>query len=267
MSKSNGGGARYAILFSGLADWRHLNDLELSCRTLTERCGFERDRVFVLIDSGRPQPRRGPFASGDGTIREWPSDGSPFTLPLTGPGTRAAFRATLAKLKRRLAHDDLLFIHTDGHGGFDTGPRGGPYLSTFSRSSPEGGRYFAWQFEHDLRALNVRYRALLVMMGQCCSGGFGAPVLAGSTAAATSVACAASAEGYSYWSEDQKWNNFVFDWMEAHRRAAAGTVVTSLEAFQYALAKVNVFDTPNYHSHPAPAADEISLSSPLHAAA
>src|ERR1700755_1104134 len=95
---------------------RNLNGLEFCYRTLTDRCGFERSNIQVLNYEGAR--RTTDDAPGDNRLDAlWPGDSTRYRLRVTGEGSREAFRAALNTLKSRLADDDLLFVHTSGHGG------------------------------------------------------------------------------------------------------------------------------------------------------
>jgi hypothetical protein len=271
-------GRRYAILFAGVVDWHHLNDLELCYRALIDRYGFSPDDIFSLIDSGKKEKDRGPFSDGH-QLRPWPNAAStlPFRIEVKGPGTSAAFRRVLRSLD--LKPDDLLFIHTDGHGGDSIDHPGESFICTYVKNNPDGGEYLASKFGADLHSIGTKYRALLVMMGQCCGGGFNDPIVQGSTAQATSVACAALAGATSNWTEpDHNWNHFAFDWIKAQMgRDLSGAVlspdadglvngiengaVEALEAFNYACLHPHPEDSPNY-SRSQPLADNIAFSQP-----
>jgi hypothetical protein len=270
-------GRRYAILFAGVVDYHHLNDLELCYRMLVDLYRFSEDDIFALVDSGHPDKTRGPFASGHQTIRPWPNESStsPFRIKVRGAATRANFREVLQNLAPDITSDDLIFIHTDGHGGFSTGSRAESFICTHSSRNPAGGEYAASKFGADLGLITKQYRALLVMMGQCCGGGFTQPILDGSTASATSVACAAEADGTSHWESLHTWNAFAFDWLKAQMGqeldgtklapaadAPPNGAVEASEAYNYALTRKVSGDTPNYKSSSQPLADNIAFSLP-----
>src|SRR4029077_1105484 len=118
-------------------------------------------------------------------------------------GFQAAFNA----LKSRLKADDLLFIHTNNHGDNSGG-------QSFLCQYPSWSEYWSSDFCSDLATL-PKYKSLIVMMEQCNSGGFNAPVIAASTAAATSIASAASASQSSWASPDGNWDSFARDWIAA----------------------------------------------------
>jgi hypothetical protein len=239
-------GARYAILYSGMSNMRHLNDLEFCYRMLIDRYDFAPAHITALSYDGT-------LNTQDGMATTWPGDGSAYRIKIDGPGDSTAFKAAIASLKSKLKHDDLLFIHTNNHGdNFGQGS----FLCTY----PNYGTYTATDFCADL-AILPKYRALMVMMEQCNSGGFNAPVLAASTAHSTSIGSAAIATQSSYASPDGNWDSFARDWIAAeighapngaalaHNPDTDGDgVVSANEAFNYALSVQNPSDSPNYSS-------------------
>src|ERR1041385_4945874 len=150
-------GARYAILYSGMSNMRHLNDLEFAYRTLIDVYGFYKDHIHVLNYDGT-------LNTQDGGATLWPGDGTAYRIHVTGQGNRAAFQAAFNDLKAKLKPHDSLFIHTNNHGdNFGAGS----FLCEF----PAWGTYMASDFCNDLAVL-PKYRSLLVMMEQCNAGGF-----------------------------------------------------------------------------------------------
>jgi hypothetical protein len=237
-------GNRHAILYSGMSNNRHLNDLEFCYRMLIDRYGFDTKKIYVLNYDGTLNTQEGPPAT-------WPGDGTAYRIKITGEGNRAAFQAAFNDLKSKMAAHDLLFIHTNNHGdNFGSG--------SFLCEYPNWGQYMAADFCADLGVL-PKYRSLIVMMEQCNSGGFNAPVLAASTAVDTSVASAAIATQSSYASPDLNWDSFARDWIAAqighdpYGAALASNpdtdgdgVIEAEEAFNYALSIQNPSDSPNF---------------------
>jgi hypothetical protein len=225
---------------------RHLNDLEFCYRMLIDRYDFAPAHITALSYDGT-------LNTQDGMATTWPGDGSAYRIKIDGPGDSTALKAAIASLKSKLKHDDLLFIHTNNHGdNFGQG--------SFVCTYPNYGTYTATDFCADL-AILPKYRALMVMMEQCNSGGFNAPVLAASTAHSTSIGSAAIATQSSYASPDGNWDSFARDWIAAeighapngaalaHNPDTDGDgVVSANEAFNYALSVQNPSDSPNYSS-------------------
>jgi hypothetical protein len=108
-------GRRYAILFSGMSNKRHLNDLEFLYRTLIDRYAFDQHNIYVLHYDGT-------LNTQDGVQTHWPGDGTLYRIRITGEGTRSAFEAAINDLKGKIGHEDLLLIHSNNHGGYDNSP-------------------------------------------------------------------------------------------------------------------------------------------------
>ena len=270
-------GRRFAILFAGAAQRHHVNDLELCYRTLTSTFHFDPNDVFILAHSGVATDRSGPFVGDDRKPRKW-VDGSDFTMTLRPmrPGTAEELEDVFTALTGAMKADDLLFIHTNGHGGFDVFPESDPrlekgsYLCTWAADNPVGGKYFANTMQLRLNAL-PNHRMLLMLAQQCYGGGFKDPVLNGSKAQESSIACAAEASGVSYWSADKNFTHFTLDWLSAQRRQRPeGTgvnvdgnisgAIEACESYGYAYTNRDTRDSPNCASKPAAADLTIALS-------
>jgi hypothetical protein len=238
-------GNRYAILYSGMSNLRHLNDLEFCYRMLIDRYAFDPKNIYVLnYDCS--------LNTQDGHPGLWPGDNTAYRIKVTGAGDRAAFQAEFNDLKTKIGGDDLLFIHSNNNGDkFGAGY----FLYTY----PAYGTYMATDFCNDLKVL-PKFKSLIVMMEQCNSGGFNAPVLAASPATNSSIASAAIATQSSWASPDGNWDSFARDWIAAqighqpNGGALASNpdtdmdgVIEAEEAFNYALAVQNPSDSPNYN--------------------
>lgn len=249
-------GNRFAILYSGMSNMRHLNDLEFCYRMLIDRYGFDANNIYSLNYDGT-------LDTQDGMATLWPGDNTKYRIKITGQGNRAAFQAALNAIKPKLKPHDLLFIHTNNHGdNFGSG--------SFLCAYPSWGTYTATDFCADIGAL-PKFRSLLAMMEQCNAGGFNAPILAASKADNTSVASAAIATASSWGSADGHWDCFARDWISAeigHDPYGAALafnpdtdtngVIEAEEAFGYADAVKYTGDTPNF-SESSEAGGDIAL--------
>jgi hypothetical protein len=237
-------GNRYAILFSGMSNTRHLNDMEFGYRTLVHRYGFAPENITVLSFDGTTDTQ-------EGSNSTWPGDGTAYQIVVDGAGTQAELEAAIDALKPKLSADDLLFIHTNNHGDND-GTQS--YLCTH----PSYGAYYADDFSAKLGEL-PKYRSLMVMMEQCNAGGFGIPIVDASTADATSVASAAIATQSSWGSADGHWDCFARDWFSAmagHDPYGAALAydpdtdadgkIVAVEAFGYAETERYIKDSPQF---------------------
>jgi hypothetical protein len=227
-------GRRFAILFGGIMEVQHLNNLELSYRTLVADCGFAEANIFRLIHDGtRGAHGVGPYIDYEtGSLRTWPGSttDSTFRITPTGQGTKQAFQDILKQLDQvhHLTSNDLLFIHTECHGArelLEGDDR--VYLCAFpDLGGPGSDRYHANEMGEDLSPLQCGQ--LLVLMNQCYGGGFQLPVV-NATKAATYIACAADASSVAWATiPDLEWNEFSLHWLEAQRgKTLAGAPVNA----------------------------------------
>src|SRR5262249_32696622 len=132
-------GNRYAILYSGMSNMRHLNDLEFCYRMLVDRYGFNKKNIYVLNYDGT-------LNTQDGAPGTWPGDGTAYRIKVTGQGNRSAFQSAFGSLKNKLKAHDLVFIHTNNHGdNFGSG--------SFLCEYPSWGQYMSSDFCADLATL------------------------------------------------------------------------------------------------------------------
>jgi hypothetical protein len=245
-------GTRYAILYSGLTQARHLNDMEFAYRTLIDGYGFSADNIYVLNYDGT-------LKVWDVTLGNWPGNNSPYRIKVTGEGTPAAFQAAFADLAAKIQPDDLLFIHTNNHGDFDANA-GYSFMCGWVNdvTSPPPNeddftRYYSFEFAEDLAVLPA-HRALVVLMEQCNSGGFNAPILGASTAEYSSVSSAATESVSSFASADGNWDIFAQEWIAAVNGTnpngsalAYNPGVDTQQAYNYAISQDSV-DTPQFNA-------------------
>ena len=195
-------GTRYAILYSGMSNKRHLNDMEFLYRTLIDIYHFDPTHIQVLSYDGT-------LNTQDGVQSHWPGDGSAYRIHVNGQGNRAAFEGAIDSLKPKLASTDTVLIHCNNHGDYDGTP-GSSYLCTY----PSWGQYYNADFSAKIGEL-PHFRQLIVMLEQCNSGGFNNSIIAKSPAGATSVASAAIESQSSYVTADGNWDPFARDWIAA----------------------------------------------------
>jgi hypothetical protein len=262
-------GTRYAILFSGHSNKRHLNDMEFLYRTLVDDYAFDPANIYALnYDKS--------LNTQDGVQTTWPGDGTAYRIKITGQGTRAAFETAIDDLKGKLQRKDMVLIHCNNHGDSDT-PDGGitwvpntAFLAAYSPTYPFWVQYYHTDFSNKLAEL-PKFRQLIVMLEQCHSGGFNASILAKSPADATSVASAATEFQDSYLTADGNWDPFARDWIaaQAGHDPFGGTLsynpdtdgdgkIEAEEAFQYAYTVRDLRDSPNF-SESSEAGGDIAL--------
>lgn len=249
---------RYAILWSGMSNKRHLNDMEFLYRTLVHKYSFNPSHIHSMSYDGS-------LNTQDGVQTHWPGDGTPYQINITDQGTRSGFEAAVDDLKGKIKADDLLLIHINNHGNWNGSP-GSASFCTY----PSWADYFATDFASKLGQL-PHFSNLIVMLEPCHAGGFNAPILASTKASATSVASAALEPYNSYISADLNWDPFARDWVAAqagHDPFGAPLAfnpdgdtdgrIEAEEAFSYADAIKDPRDTPNF-SESSEAGGDIAL--------
>ena len=247
-------GERYAILFSGHSNNRHVNDIEFLYRTLIDMYGFNPANIHVLNYDGTVNYNLFPKP-----VKNWPGDNTAYRMVVNGQGTREAFQATLATLASRIRPEDLLFIHTNDHGA---GPGDGVNdycLCTYDANNWVA--YYVNDFVSDLSIL-PGFDVLIVMMEQCRSGGFITPIINSTPARLTHVATAVQASDYSLGGAN--FDPFAEDWIASiagqypDGSGLAQAVDTDndgrisvAEAFAYADAVHHPGDTPTFAENPS----------------
>ena len=258
---------RYAILFSGKSDRRHLNDLEYCYRMLTVGYGFLPAKIFVVCSNMTMSLSRRKFATN------WPEENfgvdavnnDPYlmTARFFGMGDQTGFQSACSEIAKTLQQEDLVFIQISGHGDAvqdDQSPQfGESYLLQHDEQ-----RYFADSFCTDLQLLG-EHESLLVLMEQCFSNGFIDPLLNAKGAIQAqrlSIACASAALSFPTW--DGLFNSFGRGWIASHLNTDSygtqpmqtvdtdgSTFVEANEAYEYALDLKDAYDQPAKADSPA----------------
>jgi hypothetical protein len=277
---SSAPGERYAILFSGISQNRHYNDLEFLYRTLIDDYGFaaanirvcnhDGNRRYFLNDAvGHPITTTHTIATTD----DLPGANNGYRMPVHHAGTRAGFQAAVNNVSAVIRPEDFLFIHTNNHGG---GPGDGvtDYCIFEYDANISWNPYYVNDFINDLASL-PQFEVLMVMMEQCRSGGFINPIINNSRATWTHVATAVAAGDYS--DGGANYDPFAEDWIAGIHGyypgggALSQTVdsnndgrISSVEAFGYANACVQGGDTPTSSDSPGGYGQYVFLGLPAH---
>ncbi|HMG46847.1 MAG TPA: hypothetical protein VK614_05250 [Allosphingosinicella sp.] len=226
-------GQRYALLFSGMSDNRHLNDLEYLYRVMIDQYGWKPANITVLNWDGTVN-----YSGAPNPIGNWPGDNTPYRIKVDGPGTPAAIASAMAAIGAKLHSHDQFVIHTNNHGG---GQPGDPEACLFCY--PNWGSYGAAAFGTAVAALPP-IASLIVMMEQCHSGGFENATIANSTAVSTSfaAACTFNTNSMGGWDFDP----FAHDWIQAIKP----NPTSAAAAFTSANASKVPGDSPVYKDKP-----------------
>jgi hypothetical protein len=257
-------GQRYALLFAGFTMERHLNDLEFCYRTLVNVYGVPPENILVLSFNCSMTVVNDNWLGTSPAPALWPGDNTPYQIVINYQGTLAGLEAAFAELAAKIGPNDELFIHTNNHGDTDAT---GAYIG-YPSSFP-GGAGFDWgsvwvnlyssTFASMLSSLPA-FRALVVMMEQCGSGGFGPNILSSSRAGSTSfaAACVAGASSYGAVYNGAPWDAFAYQWIAAmageypngspllsNPDTDGSFAVDTNDAFNYANANGSSLDSPN----------------------
>jgi hypothetical protein len=244
---ANATGKKYALLFSGMSNNRHLNDLEFLYRTLLYIYKFSAADITVLNYDGKVN-----YAGSPQPVQTWPGNNTPYRIKVNGSGTNTALGQALDSFAAKLQPNDLLLIHTNNHGG---GPTDDPeaWLCCY----PNWQSFTASQFANKIKALPA-IGSLIVMMEQCHSGGFQDGVINNSKAASTSFAAACITTASSMGGAD--FDPFAKDWIAGvtgknpNGSALAKPVpqpASATNAFNYANAVKVAGDSPVFADKPA----------------
>lgn len=265
---ANHPGQRYAILFSGDSDNRHLNDLEFLYRTLIDVYDFAPANIRVANHDGTVNYDFAPSPIGN-----WPGDNTAYRIVVNEPGTRAGFQNAITAIAAQIQPEDLLLIHTNNHGG---GPGDGvaDFCLCAQDAANDWAAYFVNDFIADLGNL-PGFEVLMVMMEQCRSGGFINPIINNSPAVWTHVVTAVAAADYSLGGAN--FDPFAEDWIAAlagqYPNGGALTQVvdtnndgrlSSAEIYHYADAVHSFGDTPQSSETPAGVDEFIFFGLPNH---
>jgi len=251
----------YAIIISGgynpYNNWvRYWNDCAAIYFTLTQVYGYLDDHIYVIMSDGADPGL-------DRHLYDDTYDSSPLDLDEDGDddiqysATEANISYVFNTLQGILGPEDSLFIYTTDHGSQEAGEDA--LLLLWGESIKDD--------EFALEVDKVNCGEIMVVMGQCYSGGF----IDDLSGPGRVIATAARYDEPS-WAlpPDYLYDEFVFHWTAAVRGETPGGApvdadvnedgkVSMEEAFIYARDHDNADETPQYDSNPAELGDELSL--------
>ncbi len=211
---TNSEGERYAILFSGFSQKRHLNDLEHLYRILIQFYGYKEENIFVLHYNGNLDFVGNDFTGG--YWDKWPGgtgyddDFSIFASTQVNRylGTKTDLTNVLNIVRERILPNDTLFLHVTGGGYYDPDyyfecyPGGATNLFTASEMLSEFSSF-------------PEFAVLIVMMEQSFSGGFASVFTGLSQVSKVHFSAACGSDGVSRGGSD--FNFFAKEWTAAMR--------------------------------------------------
>lgn len=252
-------GRLYAVLVNGGRNRltnheRYWNDCAFLYRTLRQTYRVPKRNITVLMSDGGAPSEDMLRADERGFLS------SPIDLDGDGqsdvdyPATEEALVSALFSLSRRLNVYDHLFLFIIDHGGTYGGDNSFIWLWNDERMT-----------DYYLASLLDKFRvgSIVILMGQCYSGGFMADLMREGRVMAT----ACSDNEQSWKCPDRPYEEFVYHWTCAVNGADeyghpvyADTnddgEVSMQEAFRYAQAHDRVFETPQYASWPEQLGEE-----------
>jgi hypothetical protein len=257
---ANATGKKYAILFSGLSNYRHLNDLEFLYRTLLDIYKFDAANIIVLNYDGTvnysPDPN---IPDPQPPATTWPGNNTPYRIKVNDSGSITALGQAFDTMKEKLTSEDLLLVHTNNHGS-TMGGKVGPIfidLGALLVCYPDWKTCFTTcDFGNKLKMLPP-FKSLVVMMEQCYAGGFKKTVLNNSPASSTSFASSCTNANSSMGGPN--FNPFAQAWIAAVTgnnpdgsplSKPVPQLASAYDAFTYANAVKVEGDTPVYSDKP-----------------
>jgi hypothetical protein len=260
-SESASVGERYAILYSGMSDQRHVNDMEFLYRTLIDVYKFNPKNITVLNYDGNLTCQEGSL-----TQAKWPGDGTPYRLKVNGRGGAIELQKAIKGIGSQVRSPDLVLIHTNNHG--DGATPADPQIVSTLCCYPNWDSLSADDFGGSLTDMKP-FGALVVMMEQCHSGGFIDHVLNASRAKVTSFAAACRYDEISYGGPTSDWDEMAYYWIAAQAgRMPDGTALSpsltpkpsATETFLWAKKKDTCSEHPVYGDRPQGCGEKIHLT-------
>lgn len=233
-------GKKYAVLFSGMSNNRHLNDLEYLYRVLIDIYNFDPQNITVLNYDGTLN-----YSGSPKPIKKWPGDNTDYRIRINGAGTRDSLINAINNYKNRITADDLLFIHTNNHGG-------GPDPCTIC-CYPDWDSLTDVEFGEKLAAF-PQFDTLVVMMEQCHSGGFSDKTIQNSKASKTVFSAACLPDRSSMGGSD--FDPYAYNWI---KKVSESSQITVYDAYVYAKEHTDSYDTPNEADKPQDCCRHITL--------
>lgn len=216
---------KYAILYAGRADLRHLNELELMNHVLIHHCGFRKENISAFYYYGQLTGDGLPMQGEHSPLRK------PYELSINGKGTKASLIDELSDLQGKLTPKDHLWIHTSGHGGGPAAPDNTHEPCTLCDYSVNPS-LMADELASEISKLPI-FANLTVLMTQCHSGGFMDLIGQASPADQTyfTAACEAHEESMAF----EKYSPFGYHWIASLKN---GDASTPKDATAYAVSKI-----------------------------
>lgn len=239
----------FAIILSGGATVsmnpsRYWNDCAAMYTILTDIYGYKDENIIVIMSDGTNTKK-------DQLIGEHLACDSPTDLDNDGDtdvlysAHKANISIVFDSLSKKITDQDFLFVFTTDHGG----DKNGHFLNLWS-----GERFYTDEFAAELDKINAK--CISIVMGQCFSGGFIAPLSRNNRILTT----ACDMDEPSFARDKYTYEEFLYHWMNAMAGFTVDTGIsvnadfdnngfTSMEeAFLYAQTNDEKDETPQFHT-------------------
>lgn len=234
---------KYALIISGGVNSnnnheRYWNDCSSIYTTLVKKYYYSASNIYVLMADGTDSGAD--LKKTDGTFISSPLDlDGNGTNDIKYSATKANLRFVFSELANKLTPNDLLFIYTMDHGGFNSN---GSYLCLWGNSS----EYMdVSEFTSLVNQINAK--AINIVMGQCNSGGF-VEYFKGNSKVSITTACKKDESSYAM--SNLKYDEFVYYWTEAYNNTLSvhSNFISTEKAFNYAKSHDTKSETPQFYA-------------------
>ena len=256
----------WAVIISGGSNpesnhIRYWNDCSIIYKCLRSIYGYRRDHIIVIMSDGksdvidRYDSRNETFSS---SLQDLDGDGND---DINYSATKSNISKVFSYLGNNVSSDEQVLVYVTDHGDIQNGKS---FICLWNNT-----KMSADDFAKELKKINLSSRKHVVL-GQCFSGGFVAPLL--SACYNISVATASAGNEYSYAMGSGEYDEFLYHWVSAAagRTPHGGAVNADLngydgvsieEIFRYAQTNDGIqSETPQYASKPEPMGEKYGLS-------
>ena len=259
------GSNNWAVIISGGSNpesnySRYWNDCSIIYKCLRNIYNYRDDRIIVIMSDGKSDAIDR-YDSRTETFSSSPQD-------LDGDGiddiNYSATKSNISKvfdyLESNVSSDEQVLVYVTDHGDIHNGKSS---ICLWNNTM-----IMADDFAMELKKINSSSRKHVVL-GQCFSGGFIAPLL--SACDNISVATASAGNEYSFAMENGEYDEFLYHWVSAAAgKTPDGAIVnadlngyegvSAEEIFRYSQDKDEKDEIPQYASSPSPMGERYGLS-------
>ncbi len=199
----------WAVIISGGSNpesnhIRYWNDCSIIYKCLRSIYGYRRDHIIVIMSDGksdvidRYDSRNETFSS---SLQDLDGDGND---DINYSATKSNISKVFSYLGNNVSSDEQVLVYVTDHGDIQNGIS---FICLWNNT-----KMSADDFAKELKKINLSSRKHVVL-GQCFSGGFVAPLL--SACYNISVATASAGNEYSYAMGSGEYDEFLYHWVSA----------------------------------------------------